>query len=224
MGSAQHVLDQLQSLASIDALDPAHHAGLLAAELAPATTLAELEARDAQLSAALAAIEAAMTRVMRIRLDHALAADTAIAPPTRRVFAQTVAAYAGNLGLLEQRARDVATRGGARDPDATAASVIDAARATLALRDALCSGVLALVRDLAAAAAPDADRCARDRTRAEPERKRWSAARRDLEALAADPVRIAGGPMAARLAALPEQLDDPAPEPEPALADLIELD
>jgi hypothetical protein len=224
MGRAQHVLDQAQSLAAIAALDPTTYASELAAELAPAATLAELEARDAQLAAAIASIEAAVTRVMRIRLDHALAADTSIAAPTRRVFAQTVASYAGRLELLEQRARDVAARGGARDPDAVTALVVDAARATLALRDALDAGVLALIRDRATASIPDADRCARDRTRPDPERRRWSSARRELEALAADPTRIASAPWAARVAGHPEQLDEPAPEPEPSLADLLELD
>ena len=224
MGRAQHVLDQAQSLAAIDALDPARHASELAAELPAATTLAELEVRDAQLAAAISSIEAAIARVMRIRLDHALAADASIAAPTRRVFAQTIASYAGKLDLLEQRARDVAARGGARDPEAVASLVIAAARATLALRDALHAGVLALIRELATASLPDADRNARDRARPDPERKRWSAARRELEALAADPTRIASAAWAARVASFPEQLDEPAPEPEPALADLIELD
>ena len=224
MGRAQHLLDQAQSLATIEVLDPARHASELAAELPAAATLADLEARDAQLAAAISSIEAASTRVMRIRLDHGLAADTSIAAPTRRVFAQTIASYAGKLDLLEQRARDVAARGGARDPDAIAALVIEAARATLALRDALHAGVLALIRDLATASIHDADKSARDRTRADAERKRWSAARRELEALAVDPTRIAAGPWPARLAAHPEQLDEPAPEPEPSLADLIELD
>lgn len=224
MGRAQHLIDQAQSLATIDALDPAHHASELAAEVPAAATLAELEARDAQLAAAISSIEAASTRVMRIRLDHALAADTSIAAPTRRVFAQTIASYAGKLDLLEQRARDVAARAGARDPDAVTALVIDAARATLRVRDALHAGVLVLTRDLATASIPDADRNARDRTRADADRKKWSAARRELEALAAEPTRIATAPWAARIAAHAEQLDEPAPEPEPSLADLIELD
>jgi hypothetical protein len=224
MGRAQHLLDQAQSLAQIDALEPSRHASELAGELPAATTLAELETRDAQLAAAIASVEAAATRVMRIRLDHALAADTSIAAPTRRVFAQTIATYAGKLDLLDSRARDVAARGGARDPDAVTALVVEAARTTLALRDALHAGVLALIRDLSAASIQDADRCARDRTRSDPERKRWSAARRELEALAADPTRIAAGSWPARIAQHSEQLDEPAPEAEPSLADLLELD
>ena len=216
----------MQSLAAIEALEaePERYASELVAELPPATSLVGLEVRDAQLAAALASIDTMAARVMRIRLDHALATDTTIAPPTRRVFAQTVAGYASNLALLEQRARDVAARGGARDPEGTAALVVDAARATLALRGAVRAGVLARIRELAAASVPEADRCARDRARPDPERKRWSAARRDLEAVAADPEHIASAAMPARVAALPEQLDEPAAEPEPSFAELLELD
>ena len=161
---------------------------------------------------------------MRIRLEHALAGDASIAAPTRRVFVQTVVNYAGNLELLATRARDVADRGGSRDPDATAALVADAARTSLALRDATRQPILVLVRDLATAAVPDADARARDTQLADAERKRWSAARRDLEVLAAEPARITAAPFAQRLAAWPEQLDEPAPKPEPTLAELIELD
>ncbi len=161
---------------------------------------------------------------MRIRLEHALAGDASIAAPTRRVFVQTVVSYAGNLELLAARARDVADRGGSRDPDATAALVTDAARASLALRDATRQPLLVVVRALATAAIADADARARDTQLADAERKRWSAARRDLEVLAAEPARITAAPFAQRLAAWPEQLDEPAPKPEPTLAELIELD
>jgi hypothetical protein len=226
VSSAQRVLDQVQSLAATDALaaEPSLYTGALAAELAPVTSLAELEARDAALVAALAAVDAFAPRVMRIRLDHALAADGAIAPPTRKVFAQTVIRYAGNLGLLGERARDIAARERVADPDAVADAVMAAARATLELHAALQIGVLVLVRDLAADAIADADQRARDRNRPDAERRRWSAARRDLEALAANPPHLLAGPLPARLAALPEQLDEPDAGPPPSLADLIELD
>ena len=161
---------------------------------------------------------------MRLHLDRALAADASIAAPTRRVFVQTVVNYAGNLELLAERARDVAARGGARDPDATAALVTDAARAALTLRAATRAPVLVLVRELATAALADADARARDAQLPDAERKRWSAARRDLEMLAAEPARICIAPFSQRLAAWPEQLDEPAPKPEPTLAELIELD
>ncbi|MGE5183168.1 MAG: hypothetical protein ACM31C_13955 [Acidobacteriota bacterium] len=222
--SAARLLDAMHSLAAIEALEPARYAEVLAGELPAQATLAELEAADRALAAALAHVDATCARVMRIRLDHALATDSSIEAPTRKVFAHTVVHYARDLALLETRARDVAARGRARDPAGVAALVVEAARATLAQREALRAGILALVRDRATAAAPVADARARDRDLDERERKQWSAARRDLEALAAEPETIARAPRSARLAALPEQLDDPAPAPEPTLAELLELD
>jgi hypothetical protein len=55
-------------------------------------------------------------------------------------------------------------------------------------------------------------------------RRRWSAARRDFAAVAVEPEHVLAAPMAARLAALPDQLDEPAPEREVTFADMIELD
>jgi hypothetical protein len=226
MTAAQHILDQACSLARIAALeaDPAVYVEQLAAELPEVATLVELGARDAALIAALGQIDAMIARAMRIRLDHALASDSSIGAPTRSVFASTITGYAGRLSLLEQRARDVAVRGRAADPDRIAESVVEAARASLALRDALRDGVLALIRDGARAAIAEADRRARDRNLDEPERRRWSAARRDLEAVAAEPERVLAAPMAGRLAALPDQLDEPEPDREPTFAELLELD
>jgi hypothetical protein len=226
MSAAQHILDQACSLARIAALeaDPAVYVEQLAAELPEVATLVELGARDAALIAALGQIDAMIARAMRIRLDHALASDSSIGAPTRSVFASTITGYAGRLSLLEQRARDVAVRGRAADPDRIAESVVEAARASLALRDALRDGVLALIRDGARAAIAEADRRARDRNLDELERRRWSAARRDLEAVAAEPERVLAAPMAGRLAALPDQLDEPEPDREPTFAELLELD
>ena len=226
MSSAQHLLDQIHSLARIEALeaDPGTYAERLATELPAAATLGELEARDAIVAGALGKIDAMIARAMRIRIDHALAADASIGAPTRSVFSSTITGYAGRLPLLAQRARDVAVRGGAADPDRIAEAVVDAARAVLGLRDAVRTGVLAVISELAQAAAPEADRRARDRNLDEPVRRRWSAARRDLEAVAADPERVLAAPMATRLGALPDQLDEPAPERELTFADMLELD
>lgn len=220
--SARAILDRIQSLAAIEALDPAAYAAAI--EAPPATTIAELVARDAMLVAALGAIDETTTRIMRIGLEHALAADHALAAPTRKVFAATVVNYEHALELLSSRVRDLAARGGARDPEDTAQLVTAAARRTLDLRAALRGPVLALVRDLALAAIADADRRARDRELPDAQRLQWSAARRDLETIAEDPTRILAAAMPARLAAWPAQLDEPAPKPEPTLAELIELD
>lgn len=226
VSSAQRLLDQVHSLARLEALEaePAAYAEQLVAELPAASSIAEIDARDAMLAAVLSGIDALCTRAMRIRLDHALAADTSIAPPTRNVFAQTVVAYVDRVSLLAERARDVAARGGSRAPESIAEAVVTCAQAVFALREALRSGVLSHVRALATAAVSDADQRARDRHLDEKQRKTWSAARRELELVAADPARITTGRFLARLAAMPEQLDEPAPEPERSFADMIEMD
>jgi len=145
-------LDHVQSLAAIEALLPDAYAAEVAARLPD-----EVEARDAALTAALAHIDATSVRIMRIRLDHALAGDASIAAPTRRVFAQTVVAYVADLDLLARRALDVAERGGAGDPAGVAQLVVDAARATLVQREALRGAVLALVPERVAATVVDAE-------------------------------------------------------------------
>jgi hypothetical protein len=225
MTAAQHLLDQVQGVARIAALAaaPTEYAALLAEALAPATTLADLAQRDDQLRHALGQLDAMIERAMRIALDRNLADDTSIQTPTRKVFAATVIGYAGRLAVLEDRARDAAARGGARDPAEVAARVVAAAEATLALRDAVGSPVLSLARDLAAAALPDADRRARDRQLDDDWRQKWSAMRRELAAIVEDPARVLA-PIATRLAAWPAQRDEPAPAPEATFADMIELD
>ena len=223
---AQNLLDQVQSVAKIEALeaDPVTYAAALGNELSPAATIAELETRDTRLSTALAAIDHLTARAMRILLEHALADDATIAAPTRAVFSQTVMSYEGKLDLLAQRTRDIAARGGSRDPDGIADRVTESARRVLALREAVATGVLALIKDLATASIPEADRQARDKRLEDAPRKRWSAVRRDLEVLAEEPGRIQVAPMAARVAAWPEQIDEPDPEKEVTFADLIEMD
>lgn len=222
--SARQLLDAVHTWASIEAFDPAAYGAAVIAETPPGTTLAELEARDAFLVAAITAIEDVIARVMKLRLEHALADDTSLGAPTRRVFAQTVASYAGDLALLGDRVRELAARARAHNPEAVARAVVEAARATLDLREVLRAGVLDHVRALAAAAIPIADGHARDTTHGDATRKKWSAVRRDQEMLAADPSRIQAAVFAERIASWPEQLDEPAPKPEVHPADLIELD
>lgn len=222
----KQALDRAHSLGQLEALaaDAPSVLDALHAETPEAKTLGELEARDAALAAALDAIDAITIRSMKVRLDHALASDGSIGPPTRNVFAQTIVTYADKVPLLVDRARDLAARGRAPSPDDVADLVAGAARASLALRDALRGGVLALVQRLAKAAVSEADRQARDGTLDDAQRKRWSATRRDLEMLANDPAAITAAPMAARVAAWPELLEEPTPRREPSLAELIEID
>lgn len=224
--TAQDVLDQVHSLSTLAALEaaPRSYAERLAEELAPANTREEIAARDERLRDALARIDPMSERVMRLRLEHALADEPAIAVPTRKMFASTVVSYDGKLDLLETRARDVATRGDSPDAAHAAASVVDAASTTLALRSGIRQGVLVLIADLAAASIELADGHARDRRLDETVRRAWSAVRRELEVIAAQPARVAGADLATRLASWPEQLDDPDPADDPTVADLIELD
>lgn len=216
--SARHILDRVQSLTAIAALEaePECYAVEVVAELPP-----DVETRDAALADALRHIDETATRVMRIQLEHG--AD-AIPLPTRRVFAATVVSYEHQLPLLCDRVLDVARRARIASPEGVAAAAVDGARATLALRTALRTPLLAAIRDSAAAAIADADRQARDRTLDDVQRKRWSAVRRELEAVASDAARILTAAFGARVAAWPEQIDEPDPQAEPTFADMIEID
>ncbi|MFN0246033.1 MAG: hypothetical protein ACKV2T_03940 [Kofleriaceae bacterium] len=220
----KQALDRAHSLAQLDAVDPASVLADLEADTPAARSIPELEERDAFLTAALDAFDTLAVRAMKVRLEHALVADGSFGPPTRNVFAQTLVSYADNVGLLAERARDIAARGRSPSPDHVADLVAGAARATLDQRAALRDGVLDLVRRLAKASTTDADKQARDGTLDETIRKRWSAVRRDLETLAVQPAAISAAPMAKRVAAWPDQLEEPTPVREATLAELIEID
>ena len=203
--STNQLLDQAYSRARLDELDPAAFAPLLEAELPD-----ELVARDAAFAAALDRIDAFAARAMRLLIE-----PLDLAPPTRNVFATTILAYARDLELLASRVQ--------RAAPAAVDGVLAAARRVFALRDQMRDDTLALAARLALAAVATADAQARDRRLDEPTRKRWSALRRELEAVGANPTRVAT-PLADRLKQHADQLDEPAPQPEPTLAELIELD
>lgn len=219
-------LDQIYSRDHFDALASAPDtvADQLRAALPPGGTLHELETRDAVLVGALGQIDALATRAMKARLDHALAGEPSIGAPTRNVFAATVVNYASTLSVLAERTRELAARGGAAAPDHVADLVVGAARSVLGLRAALRERVLRVISETCTLAVAHADGRARDRGLPEGERKAWSAMRRDLEGIAAHPAAIASAPMATRVAALPEQLDEPDAVPDATFADMIELD
>lgn len=218
------MLDSIHSLATLEAMTPASYTESVVAATPPAVTLAEHEARDAYLASALAKIDDALPRFMKLRLDRALADDVSLGAPTRKVFAQTIASYADNLGSLADRVRDLAARGRAPDPDGVTTAVLDAARATLADRDALRAGVLVHIAGLATTGIAQADHQARDTTLSEAQRKKWSAVRRDCEVLAQEPAKLLAAPWSTRIASWPEQLDDPPAAPDVHPSDLIELD
>jgi hypothetical protein len=220
----KHALDRAHSLTQLEAIDPAAVLADLEAETPTASSIQELEARDAFLAAALDAFDAITIRAMKVRLEFALANDGSIGAPTRAVFAQTIVNYADNIALLAERAREVAARGRSPAPDHVADLVAGAARASLDLRAALRDGVLDLVRRVAKDSVLVADKQARTGTLDETVRKRWSAVRRDLETIVTQPAAIAVAPMAKRVAAWPDQLDEPEPAREATLAELIEID
>lgn len=224
--AASQILDRVHTLASIETLasEPGAFATALADELPTANDAAAIATRDAALASALDRIDETIARVMRIELDRVLAADTAIPPPTRKVFASTIISYANRLPLLAERVRDVASRARAANADAITDAVVDAAEATLALRDAVSAGVLELVRSGARSALPEVERLARDRTRDDSERTRHCALRRELEAVATAPERVRAAPLGERLKTWPDQLDEPPAEAEVTFADMIELD
>lgn len=223
--SAQQLLDEVNRRAQLEALPGAGYATRLAEELAaPAADLAALDARDAGLRAALAAIDVFAKKAMRIHLDHALADDRVLQRPFRTYLANEVLAYHGRLELLRERV--LGSVGRVAEPAAAAAAareIVEAARAVHELRAALWEQVLALVRSLAEEALPVAAAAARSPQVSDDERRRWSAMRRDLEQQIAEPTHVAAAPLAARLAALPV-VDEPVDRPpEPTLGELIEM-
>ncbi len=116
-------------------------------------------------------------------------------PPTRKVFATTIAAYATDLGLLGQRPRDVAAAA-ARAIPTLSRPPSSAPPARLALR---VQGPHRRARPRSATSpprpAPEADRRAPPRALDEPPALRRSAMRRELEALAAEPGRVGAAPL-----------------------------
>ena len=214
--------DQVYTTAQLDAFDAAAYREQLASE--PASSLADLQARDATWLAAFAAIDLLAARAMKLHLDQAHALEPTVPAVTRNVFSTTIVQYTGRLDLLAQRVHDAAARGVTRHPGDVADVVVAAAREVLDLRSTLREGVIVQIREASVASIADADQHARDRALDDSTRKQWSRMRRDLESLAADPMAIVAGPIATRLVALPDQLDDGPAGPEVLFADLIELD
>lgn len=223
MRAAQELLDAVHSLAQLEAFEPDRYGARLAEVLdGEPATLGNLEAADDTLRGALSAIDTFSARCMRIRLDHALAGDTSVATPLRKVLAGTVTNYAGDLGLLGERVRAVAARVDPAGADDAADRVVAAARDVLAVRAALHDHVLDVARQLANARIDAARAQARNRHNEEALRRRWTAALRELEQIGARPARVAEAPWRDRVATFfgpDEPLEEP---PEPSLGDLIE--
>jgi hypothetical protein len=223
--TAAQLLDAVRGLSQLEAFDVDGYAQQLAAELAAdAVTLDGVAACDDRARAALAAIDGFAARAMRIRIDHALAADTSVPPTFRTHLATMVTAYERDLDTLRQRVTEVAARVDPGGAARAATVVVDAACAVLAARAQLRELVLGAVRDLAAARVAAVRLAARDPGLDDAARARWTAVRRELELVATQPERVAAGRFADRIAALPA-IDEPADADEPPSREqLIELD
>lgn len=222
--SAQQLLDRTQRLSQLDDLDVELYADQLRAELVamPATTLAELEARDDRLRATLASFDGFASKAMRIRLEYLAVDWPALTAQFRTLLATTVTSYIDQLDRLRLRVASSAARQDPARADDLAEVVVDAAARVLAVRGALGDVVLAIAVELANASLPSInDRC-RDRGLPDDVRLQWTALRSDFEQLGDRPLRLAERRFADRQRALltPDLTLDEIPEP--LLSDLIE--
>lgn len=222
--SAQQLLDRAQRLSQLDELDVDAYADQLRAELAalPATTLAEIEARDDRMRAILGSFDAFASKAMRVRLEHLAVDWPALTAQFRTLLATTVTSYVDQLERLRGRVAGSAARQDPHRADELADVVVDAASLVLAQRGALGDAVLATAASLASATWAHADGRARERALDDDTRLKWTALRKDLELLNERPLRLAEHRFADRQKALltPDlRLDE---IPEPLLSDLIE--
>ncbi|HVV86542.1 MAG TPA: hypothetical protein VHE35_25970 [Kofleriaceae bacterium] len=222
--TAQQLLDRVQRLAQLDELDLDGYADQLRAELdeLPATTLAELEARDDRLRALLSSFDAFASKAMRIRLEHLAVDWPALTPPFRTLLSTTVSSYVNGLDRLRERVAGSVARHDPHGALAVAAVVVEAAERSLAVRGALGDLVLGIAGELARASWTLADARARDRSLDDSTRLKWTALRKDLEKLMEHPLRLAEHRFAERqkeLLAGDLVLDE---IPEPSFAELIE--
>jgi hypothetical protein len=225
---ALRLLDEIQSLAQLDAFDP----GVFVASVRDAARPAEARLADVggELDGArglLTAIDRFTEKAMRIRMNHL---SDPLPQQLRTLLYSTIVSYEHDPALLRQR---VAAMLGRVDPSTAAAltrQVCDAAASALATRAALRRGVVELAQRSAAAWLPAARRAARDRTQADDERESWSRARVDLEQIAARGETIEAGSFAERLGKITpptaEATDSDEPETDPATKrfSLLELD
>ena len=223
--SAQQLLDRTQRLAQLDELDVDGYADQLRSELraVPATTLAELEARDDQLRAVLASFDNFASKAMRIRLEHLAVDWPALTAQFRTLLSTTVVNYVGDVGRLHQRVAGSVARQEPYRANAVADVVVDAAVRVLELRGALGEAVLSLAATLARSTLELVEQRARERALDDDTRRKWTALRADLHALIDRPIRLAEQRFADRQRALltPDLILDEIPEP--SFADLLEL-
>lgn len=166
--SAQ-LLEEVYSLAQLEAFDPLAYIAVFAEELALVAP-----AIDEPVRAALQAIEEFTVRAMRIRLDRALydapGGGMGVGKPFRNTLIHTVRSYENDRDLLRQRVRDAVAHNDPTNAAATAAAVVEAAGAVLEVRAVLRAEVLRFVE--AQAAADAAARAAAEAKAAEDAREK----------------------------------------------------
>lgn len=202
------LLDQVQHLRELEALDPERFLAALASDLSTRDeTLQTLGALLDRLRQALGAVEEFTRKAMGIRMTHVLAS----APVTRQLrtlLSSTVTSYADDLPLLRRRLSGSVDEGLLNE-------ILAAAESILALRQALRTGILRYAQQLATAQTAWVKRAARDRTLPDPERRRLRQAGADLEQVAARPERLLTAGFEDRLKSIQPPDEEPEVEPEP---------
>jgi len=226
--SALRILDEIQSLAQLDAFDPASFLAAVNEAARPGgARLADVGGELDGARGLLGEIDRFTQKAMRIRLHHL---SDPLPLQLRTLLYSTIVSYERDPSLLRDR---VAAMLGRIDPSTAAAltrQVCDAAARVLATRAALRRGVVEMAQRSAAAWLPAARRAARDRTHADDERESWSRARVDLEQIAARGETIEEGSFADRLkkitppAATSEEPPEEEMDPTSKRFSLLELD
>ena len=142
--SSEQLLDEVVRITQVENFDGERYLDQLRTEVTLSDE-AGADSRDARIRAALAAVDRFACRLMRIKLDHLLDADTSVPPRFRTYLATRVLDYIGDLDGLRARVAQVATgvdRAGAID---TAEAVAGAADNVMATHARIREGVLALV-------------------------------------------------------------------------------
>jgi hypothetical protein len=212
------MLDEVQTLAQLEAFDPER---FLQLELAPVATPSELGAVLDELRRLLDAVDRFAQKAMAIRLNL-LGADP-IPREFRLLLKTTVIKYHGQVELLRGRVMAAMARVDQQQAAEVTGRVMDAAERVLELHGRLRGGLLQKAAAVAAAEAPAAEKRGRDRTL--PERGEWRKAAIDLRQIAADPRHLETASFAERMKKIPTPEEEPETESqEEKRFSLIEID
>lgn len=236
MSVAWQALARLDGLYRLDQLAAFDEGGFLAAIAAehaerpprpePLDTIAE--SLDS-LGELLPALDRHTEKMMHLLLTEELAqrhADVPLPQQLRLLFSTTVISYAEDLPKLQARAHAALARLTSTPARAAtiAADLVDAARRVLGARTRQRELVLTLAVRTATEHQPVAKKAARDLKLDEPQRRLWTRARLDLEAVAQRPTVLLLAPFYQRLAMQPEpELEQPESSTAERFA-LLEID